>query len=58
MYLAIVLPGGFFLGVFGLAHWCRITWGKAMLIMITEMIGEIAAGMILTSGSGLTTLGS
>ena len=58
LYLVIVIPAGIAIGVFALARWCGVRWKAAVILMLVELIGEMAAGMILTNITGLSTPGS
>ncbi len=58
LYVAIVFPVGFLLGVYGLVRWGRIKWGAAGVLMGVGLAGELLAAGLLSSITGLTTTGS
>jgi hypothetical protein len=58
LYMALVIPGGFSLGVFGLVKWGGVKWWKATLLIFSELIVEFLTAMFLTSLPGFSTPGS
>lgn len=58
LYMVIVLPLGFLLGVYGLVRWGNVTGWKAAILIVAEIIGELAAAGILSGLLGMTTPGS
>ena len=58
LYIAIVFPIGFLLGVYGLVRWGGIKWGAAAVLMAVGLAGELLTAGLISSISGLTTPGS
>lgn len=58
LYIAIVFPFGFLLGVYGLVRWVRINWGAAAVLMAVGLAGELLTAGLISSIFGLTTSGS
>ena len=58
LYIAIVFPIGFLLGMYGLVHWGGIKWRVAAVLMAVGLAGELLTAGLISSISGLTTPGS
>jgi hypothetical protein len=58
LYMAIVFPVGFLMGVYGLVRWGRIKWRAAAVLMAVGLAGELLAAGLISSIFGLTTSGS
>lgn len=58
LYIAIVFPLGFLLGVYGLVRWGKIKWVAAGVLMAVGLAGELLAAGLISSISGLTPTGS
>ena len=58
LYIVIVIPTGFVLGMVGLVYWSRASWGKAAVLMAVGLAGELVIAAMVTSLLGISTPGS
>lgn len=58
LYMAIVIPAGFLLGVYALVRWGRVKWGMAAGLMAVALVAELFAAGLVSSVFDLSTPGS
>lgn len=58
LYLVIVIPAGFLLGMYGLVRWGRVKPGMAAVLMAVGLAGELVSAALVASIFGLSTPGS
>jgi hypothetical protein len=58
LYLAIVIPMGLGLMLYGLACWTKLKWSMAVVITVVYFVGELVVGVLMSGIPGLSTPGS
>ena len=58
LYILFVIPLGFLLMVYGLVRWGKVSGWMAVILTVSDFVGSLVTGILLTDVVGLTTPGS
>ena len=58
LYIVFVIPLGFLLMVYGLVRWGKVSGWMAVILTVSDFVGSLVTGILLTDVVGLTTPGS